>query len=122
MATDSKRRERICPHLHESIQDAIRCAEASIGIQPGQKMQPYWGTMRMNSGLIVGWKIGNLTRWRLDYEPGADGKGPHINEEDFRRDPHLAKVVHLIRRPAIAGEARVYYQWKHWTAAGDIAK
>ena len=122
MTTDSKGRERTCPHLHETIQDAIRCAEASIGIRPGQKMQPYWGTMRMNSGLIVGWKIDNLTRWRLDYEPGADGKGPHINEEDFRRDPHLAKVVHLIRRPAIAGEARVYYQWKHWTAAGDIAK
>lgn len=122
MSKDAKGRERTCPRLHETIQDAIRCAEANLGIQPGQKLRPYWGTMKMNAGLIVGWKVDERTRWRLDYEPGAAGKGPHVNEEDFSRDPHRAKVVHLIAPPALAGEARVYYQWKHWTAAGDVEK
>jgi len=122
MATQSKGRERTCPHLHQSISEAIRCAESNIGIEPGQKLRPYWGTTCQNAGLIVGWQLSPRTRWRLDFEAGATGKGPHVNEEDFRRDDHLAKVVHLIARPAISGELMVFLQCKKWTAAGNVEK
>ena len=123
MATEpTPRRERVCPHKHETIGEAIRCAERNLGVAAGQKLHPYWGTTRQNEGLIVGWQIGSRQRWRLDYEAGASGKGPHVNEENFELPAHLAKTVHLIERPAISGELMVFLQCKKWTAAGSVDK
>ena len=114
--------ERVCPHNHSTIAEAIRCAERSLGVQPRQKLQPYWGTTRHNQGLIVGWQISSRRRWRLDYDASSGGKGPHINEENFDLPPHLAKTVHLIPRAALSGELMVILQCKKWTAAGSVEK
>ena len=129
MEQDQPSREKECDHgVHATIVDAIRCAEKSLGISPGQKMQPYWGTMNDNSGLIVGWQCSSRKRWRLDYEsrvrPGVNRqpRGPHINEENFELPPHLAKTVHLIEKPSLGGDLKVFLQWKKWTAAGQVDK
>jgi len=114
--------ERTCPHDHHSIAEAIRCAERSLGVVPGQKLQPYWGTTRQNQGLIVGWQISSRRRWRLDYDPSPGGKGPHINEENFEMPSHLAKTAHLIPRAALSGELMVFLQCRKWTSAGGVSK
>lgn len=120
--------ECLCPTVHGSIAEAIRCAEAGLGIVPGQKMQPYWGTKSDNEGMIVGWQDGRRRRWRLDYEHAVDPTknrdpwGPHINEENFDLPKHLAKTLHRIERPALGGETKVFLQWKKWTAAGSVEK
>jgi hypothetical protein len=127
MLTKTGRYENLCVTIHESIPDAIRCAERSLGIVPGQKMQPYWGTTRENEGLIVGWKL-ERKRWRLDYEASVDPSkerepwGPHINEENFELPKHLAKVVHRIAKPTLGGELKVFLQYKKWTTAGNVDK
>lgn len=121
-STRLSKNERICPTLHVTIADAIRCAEKNLGIKPGQKLQPYWGTTRENEGLIVGWQNGTRLRWRLDYEPGANGDGPHINEENFAQPKHLQKMRHKIERPPLSGELMCILQWKKWTAAGNVDK
>jgi hypothetical protein len=122
MATPRPSRERECRQPHATIAEAIRCAEQNLGIRPGQKLRPYWGTTKGNSGLIVGWQLDTRRRWRLDYAPGAEGKGPHVNEENFTLPAHLQKVVHRIDRPAISGELQVLLQQRKWTAAGAVEK
>ncbi len=107
---------------HYTIPDAIRCAERNLGVVRGQKLHPYWGTTRQNEGLIVGWSVSSRQRWRLDYDSKVGGKGPHVNEENFELPPHLAKIVHLIERPAISGELMVFLQYKKWTSAGNFDK
>jgi hypothetical protein len=118
--------ENLCDTIHPTIPDAIRCAERSLGIASGQKMQPYWGSTNQNEGLIVGWKLGRK-RWRLDYEHDVDKKereswGPHINEENFELPKHLAKVVHRISKPVLGGELMVFRQYRKWTSAGNVEK
>jgi hypothetical protein len=122
MTTQTTPRERICPHTHYSIADAIRCAEKNLGILPGQKLDPYQGTTRENEGLIVGWQVSSRKRWRLDHDPKPGGKGPHVNEENFEVEQHLSKVVHLIPESLIAPGIQVNLQWKKWTAAGKVRK
>jgi hypothetical protein len=122
MANEPESRERVCPHAHPTIADAIRCAQSSMGIVLGQKLRPYWGTTKYNAGLIVGWQTSSRKRWRLDYDVKLGGKGPHVNEENFEMPPHLQKVCHLIDPPAVSGELMVYLQWKKWTSAGDVEK
>ena len=122
MTTNSGSREQVCPHTHETIAKAIRCAERSLGIAPGQKLHPYWGATKQNEGLIVGWQVSGRQRWRLDYESGAAGKGPHVNEENFELPAYLAKTVHLITRPALSGDLMVFLQYRKWTSAGSVDK
>ena len=112
-------RERSCPFQHDTIAEAIRCAERNLGVAVGQTLRPYWGTTRQNQGLIVGWQLDARRRWRLDYDAQ---KGPHINEENFELPPHLSKTAHVIRKPAISGELMVLLQQKKWTAAGNVEK
>jgi hypothetical protein len=120
--------ENLCLIVHESIADAIRCAEKSLGVLPGTRMQPYEGTTKENEGLIVGFKLNNRKRWRLDYESTVDPSknrepwGPHVNEENFELPKHEAKVVHRIAKPAVGGELQVFLQCKKWTAAGKVPK
>jgi hypothetical protein len=122
MANEPEGRERECPHRHATIAEAIRCAQKNLGVKPGQKLRPYWGTTSQNAGLIVGWQIGPRKRWRLDYDAELGGKGPHVNEENFELPRHLQKTVHLIDPPALSGELMVYLQCKKWTTAGDVEK
>jgi len=122
MTDPRETRERKCKVLHPTMPDAIRCAERNLGIAPGQKLQPYWGTTSQNAGMIVGWQVSPRKRWRLDYDASPGGKGPHINEENFDNPPHLAKTAHLIARPAISGELQVILQQKKWTSAGSVEK
>jgi hypothetical protein len=114
--------EKVCPHTHDTIAEAIRCAETNLGVKPGQKLHPYWGTTKQNEGMIVGWLINPRQRWRLDYDASSGDKRPHVNEENFELPPHLAKTVHLIRRPTLSGELMVFLQCKKWTAAGSVDK
>jgi hypothetical protein len=70
----------------------------------------------------VGWQVDARRRWRLDYDGSENGKGPHVNEENFELAPHLAKTVHLISKPAISGELTVFLQYRKWTSAGNVEK
>ena len=122
MTDQRETRERLCEKRHQSMSEAIRCAEKNLGIGPGQKLQPYWGTTNQNAGLIVGWQVSPRKRWRLDYDARPGGKGPHINEENFEMPAYLAKMAHLIARPAISGELQVIIQQQKWTRAGNVEK
>lgn len=122
-------RERACGFgVHATIAEAIRCAERNLGVARGEKLQPYWGSMQNNAGLIVGWQCGSRRRWRLDDEyqvregVSREPWGPHINEENFELPAHLAKTVHLIEKPTLGGDIRVFRQWRKWTSAGDSEK
>ena len=120
--------EHLCSVIHESMADAIRCAERGLGAIPGVKMQPYQGTTSQNEGLIVGFQINSRKRWRLDYESSVnpsknrDPWGPHVNEENFELPKHEAKTVHRIAKPALSGVLQVFLQCKKWTAAGNVPK
>ena len=104
-------RERPCPHKHDTILDAIQCAERNLGVR-GIRLQPYWGSTTQNAGLIVGFQLTSRIRWRLDYDAT---RGIHVNEEHFDRPPHLQKVVHIVGIPAISGELQVFLQHRKWT-------
>ena len=114
--------EHVCPKKHLTIAEAIRCAEANLGIASGQKLHPYWGTMKHNPTTIVGWQFSSRKRWRLDYDAAPAGKGPHVNEENFELEAPEAKTVHLIEPSSISGPLLVELQWKKWTTAGQVDK
>jgi hypothetical protein len=105
--------ETNCGQIHLSIQEAIRHAEENLGTRY-IRLEPFWGTMRMNLGLVVGYKLNDRKRYRLDYAPD---KGAHVNEENFENvSPSKQKICHPIQLGPRTAEYQVTLQWRKWTS------
>jgi hypothetical protein len=95
--------ERKCGKIHSSIEEAIVHAEQNLGFyrKPADR---YFGTLKNNSHLVVGFQVSPRKRWRLDFDP-MNGKWVHIGE--FRCTDRSAKDRTSSRnssvRPAGAG-------------------
>jgi hypothetical protein len=73
---------------------------------------PYWGTMRDNSTLVVGWQLSPRKRWRLDYDPNpANAKWVHVNEENFDALPSRQRIVHLVDNKSYIQVHLYYVKW-----------
>ena len=83
--------EQDCGVRHFRIEDAIVHAEQSLGSYR-RPADPYWGTLKDNSGSVVGFQLSPRKRWRLDYDP-QHGKWVHVNEENFDALPSQQKIV-----------------------------
>ncbi|MCI0666222.1 MAG: hypothetical protein L0220_34655 [Acidobacteria bacterium] len=115
--------EKICSVRHATIQEAIRHAEENLDFT-GKHVEPYWGTTRWNSHLVVGYKSGARKRWRLDFsEKSENGQPPkfiHVNEENFEAPPRQQKILHLVDAMKNAnGHYWVELQWRKWTSRYD---
>ena len=102
---EEERKEFPCGILHDSIEEAMVHAELNLGFRNNRgelvvKLEPFLGSM-YGDGTVVGWKVGNRKRFRVDFEPEYELKdaeaakiengvnkgtcGIHVNEEDFTR-------------------------------------
>jgi hypothetical protein len=107
-------REKRCPFTHLSIEEAIVCAEKHLGSYR-QPAIPYWGTMRTNDHLIVGFQLSPTKRWRLDFDPSPKtNKWVHVNEENFDAPPGNQKIAHVVDIQRNDTQVRLYYQ--KWTS------
>ena len=59
-------REVWCGQVHSGIEEAIVHAERNLGMR-GKAAEPYWGTMRFTDSVVVGWKVNERKRYRLDF-------------------------------------------------------
>ena len=100
--------ERNCGIFHQSIEEAIVHAERHLGSYR-KPADPYWGTLRNNTGTVVGFQLSRRKRWRLDYKPGG---WVHVNEENFDALGGQEKVVHLVDNRSYI-QVNLYYQ--RWT-------
>jgi hypothetical protein len=104
-----------CGKRHLSIEDAIVHAEQNLG-SFRKPADPYWGTMRNNSGLVVGFELSSRKRWRLDYDPDpAKAKWVHVNEENFDAPSSRRKVIHLVET-AFNTDTQVRLYHRKWTS------
>jgi len=103
--------ERTCGVLHITIEEAIVHAEHGIGSYR-KPASPYWGTMRNNSCLVVGFQLSPRKRWRLDYDPNpASGKWVHVNEENFDAPEGSQRIVHLVDNQKYLQVHHYYWKW-----------
>jgi hypothetical protein len=122
-------REVWCGQVHSSIEEAIVHAERNLGMR-GKPAEPYWGTMRFSDSVVVGWKVNDRKRYRLDFAKDfaqenqaaakwsgtsqlKGSKGVHVNEENFD-DPQnrgVSKVCH----PTEASLQWADTYWNKWT-------
>ncbi|HLK66126.1 MAG TPA: hypothetical protein VKU19_21980 [Bryobacteraceae bacterium] len=103
--------ERNCGIRHITIEEAIIHAEQSLG-SFRKPAEPYWGTMRGNSTLVVGFQLSSRKRWRLDYDPNpANEKWVHVNEENFDASPSDQKIVHLVDNKNYIQVDLYYRKW-----------
>ena len=87
-------------------------AERSLG-SFRKPADPYYGTLRDNSSLVVGFKLSTRKRWRLDYDSKPENaKWVHVNEENFDAPPNRQKVIHLVDNKSYL-QVHLYYQ--KWT-------
>jgi len=115
--------EKDCGVNHQSIPEAIRHAEESLGFR-GKHVEPFWGTTRWNCHLVIGFQSGTRKRWRLDFsdkpENGQPPKFIHVNEENFEAPPGQQKVLHRV--DSMKNENGHYWvelQWRKWTSGYD---
>jgi hypothetical protein len=76
-------------------------------------MIPYWGSMRANNHLVVGFQLSSRKRWRLDFDPSPD-KLVHVNEENFDSTPGHQKIVHKVEGQTNDTQVLLYYH--KWTS------
>jgi hypothetical protein len=104
--------ECTCGIHHFNIEEAIVHAERSLGSYR-KPAEPYWGTLKDNSGVVVGFQLSPRKRWRLDYDPNATkAKWVHVNEENFDAPPNRQRIVHLVDNQSFI-QVQLYYQ--KWT-------
>lgn len=104
--------ETSCGKIHTSIEDAIVHAEQNLGFfrRPAQS---YFGALRNNSHLVVGFQVSPRKRWRLDFDP-LKGKWVHVNEENFDAPTNRQKIVHLVE--TLRSDLQVQAYYKKWTS------
>ena len=108
------RREVYCGKRHLSIEDAIVHAEQHLGSYR-KPADPYMGTLRNNSHLVVGFQLSPRKRWRLDFDPDPrNAKWVHVNEENFDAPSSEQKVVHLV--DGLRNDAQVQLYYRKWTS------
>jgi hypothetical protein len=104
--------ESFCKRLHITIEEAIVCAEKSLG-SFRKPADPYWGTMKDNSSLVVGFQLSPRKRWRLDFDPDpANAKWVHVNEENFDAPQARRRITHRVDNRSYI-QVQLYYQ--KWT-------
>ena len=107
-------REKDCGKLHTSIEEAITHAEKNLDMFR-EPADPYWGSMKSNGHLVVGWEVSKTRRWRLDFDPDpAKNKWVHVNEENFDVAESEQKVVHKVATLRSDDQVRLYY--RKWTS------
>jgi hypothetical protein len=107
-------KESYCGKRHFSIEDAIVHAEQHLGSYR-KPADPYMGTLKNNSHLVVGFQLSARKRWRLDFDPDpSKGKWVHINEENFEAPPSQQKIVHLVEGQRNDTQVLLYY--RKWTS------
>lgn|GEM_PF-1788543 len=116
--------EKPCGVPHETIEDAIKHAEESLGFR-GKPIEPYWGTTRYNCHLVVGYQSGTKKRWRLDFSDRSENDKPpkfiHVNEENFEAAPGQQKILHSVdAMKNNNGHYWVELQWRKWTSRYDL--
>ena len=125
---EAERKEFHCGMMHDTIEDAIVHAEKNLGAFR-KPMEPFWGQTRFNAETVVGWKINDQKRYRLDYAPeylkenaaaaarGSDvnkgTRGVHLNEENFL-DPSSATTIKRCH-PTHASLQWAETYWRKWT-------
>src|SRR5262245_39246344 len=103
---EEEQKEFSCGIMHASVEEAMVHAETNLGFRNANgelvaKLEPLLGAM-YGSGTVVGWKVGNRKRFRVDFEPeyaiknaeaakqkngvNKGTQGVHVNEEDFTRN------------------------------------
>jgi hypothetical protein len=113
LPTQSK--EKYCGVIHSSIEEAIVHAEKNLG-SFRKPADPYYGTMRNNSGIVVGFELDAKKRWRLDFDPDpTHDKWVHVNEENFDGPPGKQKICHLVYSP-MHSDAHVRTYYGKWTS------
>jgi len=122
-------REVWCRQQHFSIEEAIIHAEENLGMR-GKPAEPYWGTMRFTDSVVVGWKVNDQKRYRLDYAHAFEeenekaakwvgtkqlkgSKGVHVNEENF--DDAESKTGIRVCHPTEASLQWADTYWNKWT-------
>jgi hypothetical protein len=106
--------EILCGAHHVSIEEAIVHAEQHLGSYR-KPMDPYFGTMRDNAGVVVGFELSATKRWRLDFDPNENtNKGVHVNEENYGAPGGQQKVVHLV--VGNRSYLQVHHYYHKWTA------
>ena len=122
-------RESWCGLIHDSIEEAIVHAEENLGMRH-KKADEYWGTTKYSDSLVVGWKVNERKRYRLDHTPNfakenADAakwagtselkgrRGVHVNEENFDDPAHSGRT--RICHPTLSSLIRAETYWRKWT-------
>ncbi len=108
-------KESPCGHIHSSIEDAIVHAEKNLGMyrEPATRRV---GTMRHNSGIVIGFRMSDTRGWRLDFDPDPTAKKwVHVNEEDFDAPSSRQKTLHLVVSP-LRSNAIVETYYRKWTS------
>jgi hypothetical protein len=122
-------REVWCGLVHTSIEDAIVHAERNLGMR-GKPAERYEGTTRFNQFVVVGWKMNDRKRYRLDYAHNfaaenleaskwsgttvlKGSKGVHVNEENF--DDPVNSAVSKVCHPTEASLQWAETYWNKWT-------
>jgi hypothetical protein len=116
--------EKDCGVTHQTIWEAIRHAEESLGFR-GKHVEPYWGTTRWNCHLVVGYQSGTRKRWRLDFSDRPENRKPpkfiHVNEENFEAPAGRQKILHRVdSMKNYNGHYFVELQWRKWTSGHDM--
>lgn len=126
---ENEQKEFSCGLMHGSIEEAMVHAEMGLGFRNAQgelvaKLEPLLGSM-YGAGTVVGWKVGNRKRFRVDFEPEFAAKnaeaankkhgvnkgtqGVHVNEEDFTR--HVKPKVCHPTRSALRNAELLWSRW-----------
>ncbi len=108
------KKEKPCGIIHLSIEDAIVHAEKNLGSfrQPAER---YFGALKNNSHLVVGFQLSPRKRWRLDFDPNPEtDKWVHVNEENFDAPEGQQKVVHRVA--TLRSDLQVQLYYRKWTS------
>jgi hypothetical protein len=108
-------RENLCGQIHSSIEDAIVHAEKNLGMYRAPATHRM-GTMRHNSGIVIGFRTSATKGWRLDFDPDPTAKKwVHVNEENFDAPPSRQKILHLVASP-LRSDSMVETYYRKWTS------